>query len=1134
MKATSTDSTADPPTRQRAGRTESTWCDHALAAPLDRMIALHYAAAIPENYQRDFGPGRAIEDIARLERLDRDSVDLRLERSAPSSAQWLLTLYVGGRTASLSEVLPILQSLGVEVLDERPYAITNSGGIDCRIYEFTLRYPERTLPDDVVDEDFARRFTDTCAAIWHGYGEADRFNELVPRAGLDPNQVGVLRAYANYLRQGGFPYSRTHIATVLGEHRDLTRDLIGLFDAQFDPATTAAVDPMLAALEAGIATVPGLDADRILRAYLTVIMATLRTNFFVRDETGERACLSFKFAPRRIPEMPVPRPQFEIYVHSPQVEGVHMRFGKVARGGLRWSDRREDYRAEVLGLVKAQAVKNAVIVPAGAKGGFVVKRPPASTGDEAADREALRAEGVRCYRTFIGGLLDLTDNVDLATGAVIPPPRVRRRDGDDTYLVVAADKGTASFSDIANDVAAHYGFWLGDAFASGGSVGYDHKALGITAKGAWESVKRHFQELGIDTQSEDFTAIGIGDMSGDVFGNGMLASRHIRLVAAFDHRHIFLDPNPDAEVSFAERARLFGIPRSSWADYAPELISVGGGVWERTSKAVPIGAEVRAALGLPADVTRLTPPELVRAILRSPVDLLWNGGIGTYVKAGTESSLDVGDKNNDGVRVDGGEVRARVVGEGGNLGFTQRGRIEFACAGGRINTDALDNSAGVDCSDHEVNIKILLDGLVSCGRLDPDKRNALLAAMAPEVTRLVLADNESQNQLMGTSRARAAASIAVHGRLIDHLERANGLDRDQEILPSKKEIATRRRSGQALTSPELAMLLAHVKLVLQADLLAGDLPESPAFAAELAGYFPQRLRTEYRDAIADHPLRREIIATVLTNTVVDNGGITYAYRLSEESGASNADAVRAFAVVAVVFELPALWRDIRGSGLGAELADDLIVLSRRLLDRAARWMLTHRPQPLAVGAEIRRFRDQVAELTPHVAGWLSGSDADIARERGAALIARGVPEELARRVALLLDRFALLDIIEVAEICGRPPHAVAEVYYLLGERLDMVARLMAVSRLERETKWNALARVALRDELYGTIRALCQDVLVGSESGDAAEELIGGWADRSAAQLNRAQRILEAISESGGRDLAALSVATRQLRALVR
>ncbi|MBF6142437.1 NAD-glutamate dehydrogenase [Nocardia farcinica] len=1047
MDMTATSSVPDAASRPRR-RVDGDWDDRLRNTPIAPALSGHYSAVIPEGYKRDTSPERALADLGRLEALGDGAVDLRMERLPGTAGEWRLTLYVAGRAASLSEVMPILQSLGVHVLDERPYRLTTAAGIDCRLYRFTLRYPDHVPAEPLDEADFARRCTDTCAAIWHGRAEADRFNELVARAGLDHRQVTVLRAYANYLRQGGFPYSADHIATVLGAHPGPTRALVRLFEAR--------------------------------------------------------------------------------------VEGVHMRFGAVARGGLRWSDRKEDFRTEVLGLAKAQAVKNAVIVPAGAKGGFVVKRPPASTGDPAADREAHRAEGVRCYRTFIGGLLDITDSVDRTTGAVRPPARVRRHDGDDTYLVVAADKGTAAFSDIANEVAAAHGFWLGDAFASGGSVGYDHKALGITARGAWESVKRHFRELGLDPRHDDFTVVGIGDMSGDVFGNGMLASRHIRLVAAFDHRHIFLDPDPDAATSYAERARLFDTPRSSWADYSPELISAGGGVWERTVKSVPISPQARAALGLPAEVTRLTPPELIRAILRAPVDLLWNGGIGTYVKAATETALDVGDKNNDAVRVDGAEVRARVVGEGGNLGFTQRGRIEYARAGGRINTDALDNSAGVDCSDHEVNIKILLDGLVGAGRLSTAERNALLAEMAAEVCRLVLADNESQNQLMGTARARAVASLAVHGRLIDHLEREYGLDRDLEVLPSKKEIAARRRAGHGLTSPELATLLAHVKLALRADLLAGPLPDDPAFAEHLAGYFPQRLRTEYAEAIAAHPLRREIVATVLTNDVVDNGGITYAYRLTEESGADNADAVRAFAIVTAVFDLPGLWRDIRGAGLSADLTDELIVLSRRLLDRAARWMLTQRPQPLAVAEEIARFRGGIAELTPRVAGWLSGRDAAALRTRTAALTDRGVPAELAERVALLLDRFALLDIIEVAAATGRPAAAVAPVYYLLGERLGVVPQLMAVSRLERGTKWNALARVALRDELYDTIRALCRDVLTDGEPGESAERVIDDWAARCAAKLDRTQRILEAISESGDRDLAALSVATRQLRALAR
>ncbi|MEN0140343.1 MAG: NAD-glutamate dehydrogenase [Rhodococcus sp. (in: high G+C Gram-positive bacteria)] len=1115
--------------QRRISRACRTWEDRfrGHTGAVGRDLLAHYADHFPEGYKHDFDTRRAHADLAVFESLTDGAIDTRLE--ANEAADWRFTLFVGGAPASLGDVLPILQSLGVAVLDERPYSVVNSRGTDCWMYEFGIRH---AMPGQ-VDDGLPRRVTETFAAAWESRSETDSFNELVLRAGLDWREVEVLRAYARYLRQGGFPYSQNHIATVLGDHPEISQALIRLFAARFDPDGTADSGDVAGSLETAIGDVLGLDADRILRAYLNVILATLRTNRYAK-RGRERSVLSFKFDPQRIPELPQPRPRFEIYVYSPWVEGVHMRFGAVARGGLRWSDRKEDFRTEVLGLVKAQAVKNSVIVPVGAKGGFVVARPPAPTGDPARDRDAQRAEGVRCYRSFISGLLDVTDNVDLATGAVIPAPRVVRHDGDDTYLVVAADKGTATFSDIANDVAAQYGFWLGDAFASGGSVGYDHKALGITARGAWESVKRHFREMGVDTQSEEFTAAGIGDMSGDVFGNGMLASPHIRLVAAFDHRHVFLDPNPDAATSFAERERLFAMPRSSWADYAPDLISAGGGVWERSRKSVPVSEEARRALGLAPGTTELSPPDLVRAILRAPVDLLWNGGIGTYVKAGTETHLDVGDKGNDGVRVDGADVRARVIGEGGNLGLTQLGRIEFSRNGGRINTDALDNSAGVDCSDHEVNIKVLLDALVSGGRLAAEDRADLLAEMSGEVSRLVLSDNIAQNDVLGTSRADAAASVAVHGRLIGQLEGRYGLDRAIEVLPSRKEISARERAGTGLTSPELATLMAHVKLALKSDLLSGDLPDSPAFADALAGYFPRRLRESFGDAIGEHPLRREIVATVLTNDVVDNGGITYAFRLGEEAGASGADAVRAFAVVSEVFDLPSLRRAIRDADLDAALSDELTLFTRRLLDRASRWMLTRRPQPLAVGAEISRFRDRVADLTPHVAGWLCGEDAESLRSRTAALVARGVPVDLAGRVQLLLDRFALLDIVEIADITARDPREVAEVYYRLGECLGLVHLLVGVSQLGRGTRWNSLARLSLRDELYDTIRALCLDVIAGSEVADTAEQKIGEWEDRNAARLARARHTLDAVTESGEHDLAALSVATRQLRSMVR
>ncbi|MGZ4521425.1 MAG: NAD-glutamate dehydrogenase, partial [Mycobacteriaceae bacterium] len=761
-----------------------TWDDSLLgeleAAPREEVnarVMQRYAQVLPESYKEDFSAAHAISDVQRLESLLEGEIDVALYRQEGGGEHELrFALYLAGGSVSLSRMLPVLQSMDVEVLDERPYMVDRPDGLRCWIYDFGLQV-ERLVIGEGADAlaSVRQRFVDTFTAAWHGRAEVDGFNALVLRAGLDWRQAMLLRGYAKYLRQVGLPYSQSYVEDVLVGNPGVCRALLGLFAARLDPAqatdqaaavnSAEQVHAYVAEVAALIDDVMSLDADRILRAYLSLIEATLRTNYYVSTE-GPRPYLSFKLDPRAIAELPKPRPRFEIFVYSPRVEGVHLRFGAVARGGLRWSDRREDFRTEVLGLAKAQAVKNAVIVPVGAKGGFVVKQPPVPTGDAVADREAFQAEGIACYRTFIRGLLDLTDNLDPVAGTVLPPKEVLRHDGDDTYLVVAADKGTASFSDIANGVAADYGYWLGDAFASGGSAGYDHKAMGITARGGWESVKRHFRELGVDTQSEDFTVVGIGDMSGDVFGNGMLLSEHIRLVAAFDHRHVFLDPEPVAKTSFAERRRVFGLGRSSWADYDTSLISEGGGVWSRTLKSVPISGQMRSALGLESDVDKLSPAELVHAILLAPADLLWNGGIGTYVKAGGETHAEVGDKANDGLRVNGSQLGVKVVGEGGNLGVTQRGRIEFARAGGHINTDALDNSAGVDCSDHEVNIKILLDALVTDGAMPVDERNPLLESMTGRVAGLVLADNDDQNELMGLSRANARLMVGVHARLV--------------------------------------------------------------------------------------------------------------------------------------------------------------------------------------------------------------------------------------------------------------------------------------------------------------------------------------------------------------------------------
>ncbi|WP_041322601.1 NAD-glutamate dehydrogenase [Saccharomonospora viridis] len=1113
--------------------------------------AHRYASAFSEAYKEDFDAETALADMRKLEALNTpDALDMSFYLPAGAAAgERRFKLYLR-EAVTLSTLLPMLQHMGVEVVNQRPYEVQTEDGHQCWIYDFGLRIEPRVLADsgDDAEEDLRVRFQDAFAAAWRGLAEVDGFNALVLQAGLTWRQVAVLRAYSRYLRQAVSPYSQEYIEAALLAHTDVAKALVRLFELRFDPARSddrraEEVEAQVAEINAMIDTVTSLDTDRILRRLLSVIMATLRTNYWVTDADGSpRSYLSFKLDPQQVPELPEPRPAYEIFVCSPRVEGVHLRYGSVARGGLRWSDRREDFRTEVLGLVKAQAVKNSVIVPVGAKGGFVVKQPPTPTGDPSIDRENHQREGIECYRMFISGMLDLTDN--LVEGETVPARDVVRYDGDDSYLVVAADKGTASFSDIANEVAAEYGFWLGDAFASGGSHGYDHKAMGITARGAWESVKRHFRELGKDTQSEDFTVVGIGDMGGDVFGNGMLLSKHIRLVAAFNHLHIFLDPNPDAATSYRERKRLFELPRSSWEDYDRSLISEGGGVYSRSAKTIPVSPQVRQALGLPDDVTTMSPAELIRAILKAPVDLLWNGGIGTYVKAESETHADVGDKANDAVRVNGNELRVKVVGEGGNLGFTQRGRIEFARKGGKINTDALDNSAGVDSSDLEVNIKILLAQLVAKGELDEQRRNTLLAEMTDEVAELVLAHNYRQNAVLGVSRAHAASMLSVHSRLVASLEAKGALDRELEALPSEAEFAAREKAGEGLSSPELATLLAHVKLDLKDELLASDLPDEEVFARRLPEYFPTPLRRDFADEIAKHALSREITTTLLVNEVVDGAGVSYAFRLAEELNVTATDAVRAFAVVTGVFELHKVWADIAAldNVVPTAVADAMVLETRRLLDRAARWFLTNRPQPLAVADEIDRFAERIAALVPQLDGLLRGEEAEATRRKTAELVDQGVPEELARRVSLAITSFSLLDIVEVAEVAereiGLPAERglteTAELYYALSDHLGMDRMLTSVNTLERGNRWHSLARLALRDDLYSSMRLITLEALRQSNPDDSVDARIEQWEQANSPRLERARATLDEIESSGVFDLATLSVAVRQIRGAVR
>ena len=1093
-----------------------------------RLLSM-YGDAFPEAYKEDFPAVAGLVDLQRLDALRAGDPLQMCTYAAPGEGpdQRRLKLFCDG-PLSLSAVLPLLQSLGVDVLDERPYELECGDGCSRWVYDFGLRYRAPARPpqggaDPLLEEAFE--------AVWSGRAEDDGFQALVTRARLSWRQVVVLRAYAKYLRQATPTYSSDYVQDVLAGNVEVARLLVRLFEALFDPAQASeeAGRDIAAQVEQALDAVESLDQDRILRALLALVLATDRTSNWQPDPDGRpKPYLVLKLDPQRVPGLPLPRPRHEVFVYSPRFEGVHLRFGAVARGGLRWSDRRDDVRTEVLGLVKAQMVKNAVIVPTGAKGGFVGKRLP----DPAVDRAAWLAEGIACYRGFISGLLDVTD--DLVDGRVVPPEQVVRRDGDDTYLVVAADKGTATFSDLANEIALERGFWLGDAFASGGSAGYDHKAMGITARGAWESVKRHFRELGVDTQTEPVTVVGIGDMSGDVFGNGMLLSQSLRLVAAFDHRHVFLDPDPDPVVSYEERRRLFELPRSSWADYDPALLSPGGGVHPRSAKSVPVTPQVRARLGLADDVVALTPQELIRAVLLAPVDLLWNGGIGTYVKATSETHAQVGDKANDAIRVDGRTLRARVVGEGGNLGLTQLGRIEYALSGGRLNTDAIDNSAGVDTSDHEVNFKVLLQQAVREGALSPADRDALLAELTDEVARLVLRHDYGQNLALGIARAQAPTMLPVHARFMAHLEARGQLDRALEFLPGPAAVEERAAAGLGLTSSELSVLLAYAKITLKAQLLESALPEQEWFRRALRGYFPAELVARAGDRLEAHPLRREIITTAVVNDVVDRAGSTFAFRAAEETGARPAEVVRAYTVAREVFDVEDLWAEVEAlDGVVPTAAQTLVLFeARRLLDRSTRWLLQARRSSIDVATEVERFRGAVSGLVPRLPELLVGVEAQRLARRTADLAAAGLPEPLAARTAGLLDAFSLLDVVEIAA-GGRSVDEVARVYFALSDRFEIDRVLTTISGLPRADRWQSLARSALRYDLYAALAGLTSDVLRGAVPGEAPQEAIARWEQTNDEGLTRARSTLQEVVAADRSDLATMSVALRTIRTLL-
>ncbi len=1085
------------------------------ARVLDRVLP-----TIPAGYDELNWPNSAAIDLPIVDRLCAAANGLEtamLHFVEAAANEWRFRVYHAGSAVPIADLLPLLDHLGFRAIDERAFHF-ELGSEGVWLHDVGVQIPDSiTLGDAAraeVQRAFIAEFADTV--------EVDGLNRLVLLAGLTAREVEILRAFSRYLRQIGFPFSQQYIESTLCRHAAIAAGLVGLFSARFTPQASDTRDESQAIKVRGeiaeaLDAVPTLDDDRTLRALLGLIEATVRTNAFrPGPNAGYRDVIAFKFDPSKLPDLPLPRPMFEIWVCSPRVEGAHLRNGRIARGGIRWSDRREDFRTEILGLLKAQIVKNAVIVPTGAKGGFVLKQAPPANTDE------YRAEGVACYRQFIAGLLDVTDNI--VADKIVPPPDTVRYDGDDPYLVVAADKGTATFSDIANDISADYEFWLGDAFASGGSVGYDHKAMAITARGAWESVRRHGAAIGRDVERDELTVVGIGDMSGDVFGNGMLRSPHMKLVAAFDHRHVFIDPDPDPAVSFAERKRLFDMPRSSWADYDVSLISEGGGVYPRTLKTIELSDAARKRLG--ADRASFAPNELLSVILRAPVDLLWNGGIGTYVKAASETHAEVGDRANDSLRVNGVELRCKMVGEGGNLGFTQRGRVEYALAGGLINTDAIDNSAGVDCSDHEVNIKILLGAAMAKRGLASAQRNALLAEMTDEVGEMVLDDNRAQTLALTIARRQALPMINVHSRYLNTLESEGWLNRALEFLPTDRQIAERQAAGTGLTTPEFAVLLAYTKTTNVAEIVHSDLPDDPYLVPDLLAYFPQRLQGQYRDEILTHRLRRELIATQLCNQLVNHSGISFDHRLSEETGLGVVEITRAWIATRDIFNVAKLWDDIDAltGQVKLDLQLDLFLELRTMTERGVMWLLRSRKAPIDIASVVTEFRSGIETLAVSLEGQLQGRIREAAFAIEAGRLAGGVPEQLAQRSVLWPLLHTGFDVVALSARTGQSLTTVAGSYWQLFEELDLLWLWEAIGRLPRSNRWQTQARAALRDDLLSALADLTSDILAAGS--------VSNWRAANDRLIGRTVVLFTEIRRVDAHDLTTLSVALRQLRNL--
>jgi glutamate dehydrogenase len=1091
-----------------------------------------YGNGIPISYREHFPAAAAVADIKRIEEtITQGDMGMNLYRpvEAPNN-EVRFKLYHRGSSIPLTDVLPMLENMGFRVLGEVPYQWETSANEHIWIQDFVM---ETSNKKDVDVSDLRQTFQDAFSRIWHKEAADDGFNRLVVGAGLQWREVVILRAYSRYLRQIGFLLSQETVENALLTHASLTRKLVELFHILHKPgkyenarAAKAASEPLIKAVTIALENVSNPDEDRILRRYLNLIQCTLRTNYYQPAADGHhKDYISFKFNSKHITEMPKPRPWVEIFVYSTRVEGVHLRGGKVARGGLRWSDRREDFRTEILGLVKAQMVKNAVIVPVGSKGGFVVKNPPTDGG-----REAFMEEGITCYKTFIRGLLDITDNLD--GERVVPPCDVVRHDDDDPYLVVAADKGTATFSDIANGIAEEYGFWLGDAFASGGSYGYDHKAMGITARGAWEAVKRHFREIGKDIQTEPFTCIGVGDMSGDVFGNGMLLSRQTRLLAAFNHMHIFIDPNPtDTEATWQERKRLFETPRTTWKDYNPKLISKGGGVLDRAAKRVTLTAEMQALTGLSGSAT---PNEVINALLKADVELMWFGGIGTYIKAKAESHDDAGDRANDGIRVNADELKCRVIGEGANLGVTQRGRIEAAFKGVRLNTDSIDNSAGVDCSDHEVNIKILLNQAVREGDLTTKQRNVLLEEMTDEVGKLVLRNNYNQTLAISLVYAKGASVLDHQDRLMRELEKRGRLDRAIEFLPTDDVLAERYTANMGMTRPEIAILLPYSKNWLFDQILASDLPDEAFLEADLVRYFPKPIQERFPDRIRQHPLRREIIATHTANSIINRVGGSFVTQIREKTGMPEADIARAYIITRDAFGLRKIWREIEAldAKVDADVQSQMLNQCNQLVDRSTIWILRHAPAPLDMTQVMKDLKPGVEELKECVECFLPEASKNIVDTRAQGFMDQGVPEDLAHKVSALVVLASANDIVTLATLHKKAVQTVAQLYFAIGNRFGLGWLRTVAEHMPEGNHWQKLATAAVLEELYSLQRDLTESVLHMDVDHEQIERAVDAWVSENFLNVERADSLLNELKGTESPDLSMLVVASRQLRAM--